>query len=57
MSIVPGLCRAVDGLAGGEVGDRTDDEDVRPEAAGQDIGAGPAGDDVVAAKSINQILL
>ena len=41
-----GLGRAVDGLAGGEIGDRADHERVGPSAAGQDVRAGPARDGV-----------
>ena len=42
----PGLCRAVDGLAGGEMRDGADDERVGPGAAGQDVRPGSARDHV-----------
>ena len=50
-----GLRGAVDGLAGGKIGDRTDDEDVGPQTAGQNVRAGPAGDHVIAGAAIDGV--
>src|SRR6185295_1288692 len=47
--------RSVDGLAGCQIGDRADDEDVRAETAGQGVRTGSAGDGVDARSAIDGV--